>query len=647
MSDQQQYENEYGYEYGQQPHQHQQQPYQEPQPYQEHQQPQQYPAQPYPSQQQFEQHGMSGFPIDPGVGAPQTAESDAERTAYLPPIPAAPSQSQQAHQAAQASYGYPQPGGPVGYGGHGSDAEQTAYLPPIVDGHAPDAYPAAAGQSRFGHIQGQEHYGTGEFPVQQPVAEPLAQAAPASMPAAVPEAESADSPWPDGWERPAAPPAAWAPQPSGAAPTPPQPSVAAQTPPRHAAPQPQGFALGSVEAGPGESLDNAFEQTSYMLSVPAPVAAEPKAAAASAEPDNALEQTSYMLSVPAAAEPGNAFEETSYLLAVPAPENASEQTAYLPPIPPLPSGAGAPGGLGAPGGPGGSLREAFAAAQPTGPVAGRPRPLDAQSGGSLREAFAAAQPTGVAAPAPQPARRTGSPIIDPGIQPGALTLALSALVGVSALAGRYGLAVPVLLLQAVTAAGWFRLNGMWPARQGIALAALGGVVADAAILAASSQSSAPTVIAGTLGAFFVLVLVLQIFKPSNPDERFYALTVSASATVVTVLGAAFLAVGNGKAVLAGALAAGVSAAVSALLRRPAALGFGAGAVAGLAVGAGIAAATGLGLVEGALLGIAAGACGLIGRRVAAYDFPSRFVHMTAGVALPLAAAAPIVYLIAR
>ncbi|MEY9938787.1 hypothetical protein [Streptacidiphilus sp. MAP5-3] len=621
MSDQQQYENanEYGYEYGQQPHQHQQ------------------------AQQQFEQHGMSGFPIDPGVGAPQTAESDAERTAYLPPIPAAPSQSQQAHQApqtAQASYGYPQaegPGGPLGYGGHGSDAEQTAYLPPIVDGHAPDAYQAAAGQSRFGHIQ--EHYGTGEFPVQQPVAEPLAQAAPASMsasmPASVPEAESADSPWPDGWERPAAPPAAWAPQPSGAAPT----------PPRHAAPQPQGFALGSVEAGPGGSTDNAFEQTSYLLSVPAPVASEPKAAPASGEADNAFEQTSYMLPVPvpvpvpvpAPAEPGNPFEETSYLLAVPAPENASEQTAYLPPIPPLPSDAGAPGGAG------GSLREAFAAAQPTGPVAGRPRPLDAQSGGSLREAFAAAQPTGVGAPAPQPARRTGSPIIDPGIQPGALTLVLSALIGVSALAGRYGLAVPVLLLQAVTAAGWFRLNGMWPARQGIALAALGGVVADAAILAASSQSSAPTVIAGTLGAFFVLVLVLQIFKPSNPDERFYALTVSASATVVTVLGAAFLAVGNGKAVLAGALAAGVSA----LLRRPAALGFGAGAVAGLAVGAGIAAATGLGLVEGALLGIAAGACGLIGRRVAAYDFPSRFVHMTAGVALPLAAAAPVVYLIAR
>ncbi len=50
---------------------------------------------------------------------------------------------------------------------------------------------------------------------------------------------------------------------------------------------------------------------------------------------------------------------------------------------------------------------------------------------------------------------------------------------------------------------------------------------------------------------------------------------------------------------------------------------------------------------GALLGLAAGVCALIGLRVASYDYPSRFVHMTAGVALPLTAAAPAVYLIGR
>ncbi|MDT3400760.1 hypothetical protein RKE29_29880, partial [Streptomyces sp. B1866] len=45
------------------------------------------------------------------------------------------------------------------------------------------------------------------------------------------------------------------------------------------------------------------------------------------------------------------------------------------------------------------------------------------------------------------------------------------------------------------------------------------------------------------------------------------------------------------------------------------------------------------------LGLAAGVCALVGLRVAAYDYPSRFVHFTAGVALPLAAAAPAVYVI--
>ena len=40
-------------------------------------------------------------------------------------------------------------------------------------------------------------------------------------------------------------------------------------------------------------------------------------------------------------------------------------------------------------------------------------------------------------------------------------------------------------------------------------------------------------------------------------------------------------------------------------------------------------------------------CALIGHRVASYDYPSRFVHFTAGVALPLAAAAPAVYVLGR
>jgi hypothetical protein len=51
--------------------------------------------------------------------------------------------------------------------------------------------------------------------------------------------------------------------------------------------------------------------------------------------------------------------------------------------------------------------------------------------------------------------------------------------------------------------------------------------------------------------------------------------------------------------------------------------------------------------KGALLGAVVAVCALIGHRVASYDYPSRFVHFTAGVALPLAAAAPAVYLLGR
>ncbi len=51
--------------------------------------------------------------------------------------------------------------------------------------------------------------------------------------------------------------------------------------------------------------------------------------------------------------------------------------------------------------------------------------------------------------------------------------------------------------------------------------------------------------------------------------------------------------------------------------------------------------------EAVALAAAGGVCALIGHRVASYDFPSRFVHFTAGVALPLTAAAPVVYPLAR
>ncbi|MCF3106186.1 hypothetical protein IPZ58_32130 [Streptomyces roseoverticillatus] len=234
-------------------------------------------------------------------------------------------------------------------------------------------------------------------------------------------------------------------------------------------------------------------------------------------------------------------------------------------------------------------------------------------------------------------------IVSPGLKPALVTTALAALLALTAPLGQFALAVPLVLLQAVTAAGWFRLNGMWPARQGIALAFLGGVAADIGMLA-TDRSQAPTVVIGTLGVWILLVIVLQLRSHASPDERLYGLTAAAASSALAVLATGHLAASS-DAVVVGASAVAVTA-----LARALPLPSLAAPVVALLAAAGSGIATG-GLTDlgtsGALLGLAAGACALIGLRVASYDYPSRFVHMTAGVALPLAAAAPAVYILGR
>lgn len=244
----------------------------------------------------------------------------------------------------------------------------------------------------------------------------------------------------------------------------------------------------------------------------------------------------------------------------------------------------------------------------------------------------------------QRARAEGrSPIIAPGMQPAALTAVLGLLLAGGAAIGPYALLVPVVLLQAVTAAGWFRLNGMWPARQGIALAFAGGLVADVVLLAAGREHG-PAALLGTLGVWVLLTVVLQLRSHAGADERMYGLM----ATVVSA-SLAVLAGGHLAAVPDAVVVGGVAVAAATLVRALPLPGAASVAVALLAgVGAGLIAgnATDIG-AKGALLGLAAAGCALIGLRVASYDYPSRFVHMTAGVALPLAAAAPAVYLVGR
>ncbi|MFB6551326.1 hypothetical protein [Streptomyces sp. NPDC056405] len=242
----------------------------------------------------------------------------------------------------------------------------------------------------------------------------------------------------------------------------------------------------------------------------------------------------------------------------------------------------------------------------------------------------------------QRARAEGrSPIIDPGMQPAGLTALLGLLLAGGAALGTYALLVPLVALQAVTAAGWFRLNGMWPARQGIALGFAGALAADAAMLVSDRS---PAAIIGTLGVWVLLSLVLQLRSHADPDERMYGLIATVAAAALAIVAGGYLAA-DADAVTVGAIAVAVAVVARALplpTQASVVVALLAAAGAGIAVGS----MTDFG-TSGALLGAGAAVCALIGHRVAAYDYPSRFVHFTAGVALPLAAAAPAVYVLGR
>ncbi|KJK34940.1 membrane protein [Streptomyces variegatus] len=296
----------------------------------------------------------------------------------------------------------------------------------------------------------------------------------------------------------------------------------------------------------------------------------------------------------------------------------AEETAYLPPQPPQsPQAPQPPQGHAAPA----DAEAADASASGYGPatVGGNTRVTDAQR-----------------------ARAEGrSPVIEPGLQPAALTALLGLLLAGAAAVGTYALLVPLVILQAVTAAGWFRLNGMWPARQGIALGFAGALAADAALLVSGRS---PSAILGTLGVWVLLALVLQLRSHADPDERMYGLMATVAASALAIVAGGYLAAAA-DAVTVGAVAVAVAVLVRALpLPTPASVVVSLLAAAGAGVAAG--SVTDLG-TSGALLGAGAGACALIGHRVASYDYPSRFVHFTAGVALPLAAAAPAVYVLGR
>ncbi|MFM9444993.1 hypothetical protein [Streptomyces acidiscabies] len=295
----------------------------------------------------------------------------------------------------------------------------------------------------------------------------------------------------------------------------------------------------------------------------------------------------------------------------------------------------------------------FTSAEQGAPAFGAPGDRFASAGGA-----AAPAPEQSAAPGYGPATLAGnaritdaqrarlegrSPVIEPGMQPAALTALLGLLLAGTAPLGVYGLLVPLVALQGVTAAGWFRLNGMWPARQGIALAFLGALVADAVLLAAGKEH-APAAILGTLGVWVLLCLILQLRSHADPDERMYGLMATVASSALAIVAAGYLGADSD------ATSVGAAAVAVAILARALPLPTPASVVVSLLAAAGAGIAVG-GMTDvgtaGALVGAGAAACALIGHRVASYDYPSRFVHFTAGVALPLALAAPAVYVLGR
>ncbi|MGW6782784.1 hypothetical protein [Streptomyces sp. NPDC054987] len=378
--------------------------------------------------------------------------------------------------------------------------------------------------------------------------------------------------------------------------------------------------------GPGQEQGAAAEQTAYLPPYPGP---EQQAVA----PDSWFRDEAPAPAAPApvqdwSQEAGTAVSaaETAYLPPYPGPGqeqgSAAEQTAYLPPqaaADPAPAAAPAPDAA-----PAGSAAEAPPAAADWSPPT---------VGGNTLRAVDPAQ-----------ARAEGrSPIIDPGPQSAILTAALGLLLSLAAVLGQFALLLPLIVLQGLTAAGWFRLNGMWPARQGIALAFAGALVADAAVLAVADAYGAGAIV-GTLGAWVLLTLVLQLRSHADPDERMYGLMASVASAALAIICAGYLAADTA-AVTVGAAAVAVAVFVRALpLPTAPSVGVSLASAAGAGIAVGGLTSVGVG---GALLGLAAGVCALVGLRVAAYDYPSKFVHMTAGVAMPLAAAAPAVYLIGR
>jgi hypothetical protein len=161
------------------------------------------------------------------------------------------------------------------------------------------------------------------------------------------------------------------------------------------------------------------------------------------------------------------------------------------------------------------------------------------------------------------------------------------------------------------------------------------------------------VLVGTLGVWLLLVLTLQLRHRGSAEERLSSLTATSASTLLTVVATGWFAAAGTEGGSDPVVIGGAAVAIATLARAlplPGPVSVVLALLAGAAAGYGTAQAADMpafGATAAALLGLAAALCALVGLRVAGYDFPSRFVHFTAGVALPLTAAAPAVYILGR
>jgi hypothetical protein len=231
-----------------------------------------------------------------------------------------------------------------------------------------------------------------------------------------------------------------------------------------------------------------------------------------------------------------------------------------------------------------------------------------------------------------------------------LTALAAGLLALGAAAGRLPFAAAVIFVQAVLAVGWYRLAPVPSRRGSLGLTLAAAAAADAALLA---QGRAITV--GPLATVLAFTLIAtMIHEVLRRDGRAYVIASIAATTTgctLVVLAAALLAeraAPGGRAVLITGMAAVAAAAVVSSIPMPPTVSVVAGTLAGLGAGGAVGRTFDeLGLGRGLVLGIVAGLFAATAGYVVAAARSSRRAVLSAAVMLPIAFAAPAVYVLGR